>query len=116
MAGSLFLETVAEQLLAEPPAWHERAMCRGRTDLFFAAGGERDGRRKRREALARAYCNCCPVADDCRLAGREGREHGLWGAENDEQRAAAGFGPRSPHRRAVASAARRARESGLEVA
>lgn len=98
------------------PAWHEAAMCKGKTEIFFAAPGERDGRRKRREALARAYCACCTVAEECREAGRMGREHGLWGGENDEERAAAGFGPRSPHRRAVAAAAREARIAGLEVA
>ena len=91
-------------------------MCKGKTEIFFAAPGERDGRRKRREALARAYCACCTVAEECREAGRMGREHGLWGGENDEERAAAGFGPRSPHRRAVAAAAREARIAGLEVA
>jgi hypothetical protein len=91
------------------PAWHEHAMCKGKTAIFFATPGERDGRRNRREALARAYCACCTVAVECRAAGREGREHGMWGGENDEQRAAAGFGARSPHRRAVAAAARQAR-------
>lgn len=92
-----------------PPSWHAAAMCKGKTSIFFATPGERDGRRNRREALARAYCACCPVAEQCAEAGRAGREHGLWGGENDEQRAAAGYGPRSPHRRAVAAAARQAR-------
>jgi len=91
------------------PAWHAAAMCRGKTHIFFARPGERDGRRNRREALARAYCTCCNVADECREAGRLGREHGLWGGESDEERALSGHGPRSPHRRAVAAAAREAR-------
>jgi hypothetical protein len=98
------------------PSWHDAAMCKGKTEIFFATPGERDGRRRRREALARAYCACCSVAEECQEAGRMGREHGLWGGENDEQRAAAGYGPRSPHRRAVAAAAREARLAGLEVA
>lgn len=97
-------------------SWQDDAMCKGKGDIFFARPGERDGRRRRREALARAYCACCPVVEPCQDAGRAGREHGLWGAENDEERAAAGYGPRSPHRRAVAAAARAARRSGLEVA
>jgi len=88
-------------------------MCKGKTHMFFATPGERDGRRRRREALARAYCAVCPVVEPCRDAGRGGREHGLWGSESDEQRAAAGFGARSPHRRSVAAAARQARENGL---
>lgn len=95
------------------PDWHQHAMCKGKTHVFFATPGERDGRRRRREALARAYCAVCTVVEPCRDAGRVGREHGLWGTESDEQRAAAGFGARSPHRRSVAAAARKAREQGL---
>jgi len=92
--------------------WTEHAMCVGKTELFFARPGEREGRRNRREAMARSYCACCTVAATCKLAGRLGREHGVWGGENDEERAAAGFSPRSPHRRAVAAAAREARVNG----
>jgi len=105
-------ELVALSADLRPPGWHANAMCSGKTHIFFATPGERDGRRNRREALARAYCACCAVAEECREAGRSGREHGLWGGENDEQRASAGFGPRSPHRRAVAAAARKARGDG----
>lgn len=89
--------------------WTSQAMCRDKTALFFAPPGERDGRRRRREALASAYCAVCPVKAMCMLAGRQGREHGIWGGENDEERALAGFAPRSPHRRVVAEAARTAR-------
>lgn len=89
--------------------WTAQAMCRGKTALFFAPPGERDGRRRRREALASAYCAVCPVKEMCKLAGRQGREHGIWGGENDEERALAGYAPRSPHRRVVAEAARTAR-------
>jgi len=96
------------------PAWHDAAMCKGKTHIFFATPGERDGRRNRREMLARAYCACCTVTAECREAGRRGREHGLWGGENDEQRAVAGHGPKSPHRRAVATAAREARRERRE--
>jgi hypothetical protein len=85
-------------------------LCSGKTHLFFPPPGEREGRRRRREANARSYCNLCPVKEMCKLTGRLGREHGIWGGENDEERAAAGFGPPSPHRRVVAQAARRARE------
>jgi hypothetical protein len=102
------LELIAVSVEFQSPGWHANAMCRGKTGIFFATPGERRGRRNRREALARAYCACCPVAKECRDAGRVGREHGLWGSENDEQRSAEGFGPRSPHRRAVAAAAYRA--------
>ena len=119
MADSLNFQAFLDRLGSPVPApraddWHQSAMCRGKTHIFFAVPGERDGRRNRREDLARSYCSCCPVADECRDAGRSGREHGLWGGEDDEQRAAAGFGPRSPHRRAVAAAARKARHEDRE--
>jgi len=107
-------ELVETTIDLRAPSWHASAMCRGKTHVFFATPGERDGRRNRREALARAYCNCCSVADECRDAGRSGREHGLWGGENDEERALEGYGPRSPHRRAVAAAARQARREQAE--
>lgn len=94
--------------------WQRQAMCHDKTAVFFAPPGERDGRRRRREALACAYCACCAVQKQCLLAGREGNEHGIWGGENDEERAAAGFAPKSPHRRAVAQAAREARDRAVQ--
>lgn len=101
---------------AAPADWTDQAMCSGKTQIFFASPGERDGRRRRREALALAYCATCRVQRECKQAGREGREHGIWGGENDEERALAGFSPRSPHRRAVAAAARAARDRHDDVA
>jgi len=92
------------------PTWAERGLCIGKTELFFAPPGERRGRRLRREALAISYCVQCPVRDDCLAAGRAGREHGIWGGENDEERARAGFPPRSPQRR-ILTAVRDARAS-----
>ena len=88
----------------------ERAFpCSGRTHLFFAPPGERRVRREKREATARSYCNQCSVAVMCKLAGRAGREHGIWGGENDEERAAAGFPPMFPHRKAIVRAAQEAK-------
>lgn len=79
--------------------------CSGRTSLFFAPPGERRVRRGKREATARSYCNQCSAKDMCKLAGRAGREHGMWGGENDEERAAAGYPPMFPHRKAIVRAA-----------
>jgi len=104
-----------QEQAAELGFWTDEALCTGKTELFFAQPGERDGRRNRREALAKAYCACCPVQQPCLLAGRMRREHGVWGGENDEERAAAGFGPPSPHRRAVAKAAREARKASMNA-
>jgi hypothetical protein len=84
--------------------------CSGRGQIFFAPPGERRVRREKREATARSYCNQCSVKEMCKLAGRVGREHGMWGAENDEERAAAGYAPLFPHRKAIVRAAQDAKQ------
>lgn len=91
--------------------WTDLALCKGKTQLFFGPAGERPSRRRKRETLARAYCNVCSVAEPCRAAGRAKRENGLWGGENEEERAHAGHAPRATERRSVALAARVARDS-----
>ncbi len=91
--------------------WTNEALCVGKTHLFFAPPGERRTRRTKREALALSYCLQCPAMEQCRTWARENRESGFWGGENEESRAAAGFAPKSPNRRAVADAARIARKS-----
>lgn len=93
-------------------SWTEEARCVDKTHLFFAPPGERLGRRNRREAKARSYCNVCPVVDECRNFGRVNRENGIWGGENDEERALAGFAPRNIFRRGVAAARRQGLDSG----
>jgi WhiB family redox-sensing transcriptional regulator len=87
---------------AIPPEadWTELAMCRGKTHLFHDGKRESEGQRSRREELAKKYCAVCPVIEVCRTMGRLGREHGIWGGETDEERAAAGYLPtRSTSRR-----------------
>ncbi len=97
--------------------WTDDALCKGKSELFFAPPGERRIRRERREALARAYCDNCRCLLACRRWARENREHGFWGGENEEQRAALGYPPRSPGRRAVAEIGRSAqRERSGELA
>lgn len=93
-------------LVAERAEWMDEAACKGRTNLFFGIAGERPERRVRREATARKVCNACPVIFQCREMARLNRENGFWGGENEEERAAAGFAPRSISRRAVQEAAR----------
>ena len=46
------------------------------------------------------------MLDDCRRAARDNRENGFWGGESEEERAAAGFPPRSINRRSVQAAGR----------
>lgn len=92
--------------LGPTPAWMEDAHCKGRTDLFFGIAGERPERRVRREHIARAMCNACPVRIPCRDLARANRENGFWGGETEEERAAAGYPPRSISRRSVLAARR----------
>jgi WhiB family redox-sensing transcriptional regulator len=89
------------ELVAGEDAWMAQADCRGRTNLFFGQAGERPERRIRREGSARAMCATCPVVEPCRERARAGRENGFWGGESEEERAAAGFPPRSVSRRSV---------------
>lgn len=88
--------------------WQDLARCKGVPELFFAPPAERPERRAEREAAALSYCMACPALLVCRRSARDNREHGFWGGENDEQRAAAGFMPRSPSRRAVLQAGNKA--------
>ncbi len=93
--------------------WADEGTCRGLTHVFFGPAAERPERRVEREAIAAAYCGSCTVMVQCRTTARLNREHGFWGGENDEQRAAAGYPPRSPSRRSVVQARDRARAQGL---
>ena len=92
----------------KPPTWMLSAACRGRMELFFPARYESAGARERREAVARELCLSCPVLDSCRRWAREHREYGFWGAESEEERAAAGYCVALPIGR-VARAGRRQR-------
>lgn len=72
-------------------SWMEKAICRGRTDIFFAPLAERPQARVRREALAKAICRACPVSGECRDYGRQNHEYGVWGGEAELERHNAGF-------------------------
>ncbi len=99
-------------------SWQDEAVCSGAMQVFFGPEAERPERRVEREALARTYCESCPVMLPCRRSARLNHEHGIWGGENDEQRAAAGYAPRSPSRRSVILARDNARQvtSGARAA
>ena len=95
--------------------WATNALCTGKSHLFFAPPGERRTRRTKREATARSYCENCECLLACRSWARENREHGFWGGESEEQRAALGYPPRSPSRRAVAELGRTAAREQAEL-
>lgn len=76
--------------------WMQFAMCHGKTNLFFPKKAERPQARARRESLASTMCRVCPVSNECREFGRENREYGFWGGENEIERHLAGFVLDSP--------------------
>jgi len=84
---------VANALLAPAGdlSWMSHGACKGHTNLFFAPAGERPEARERRETAARSLCLQCPVLIECRNWARDQREYGFWGAESEEERAAAGY-------------------------
>ena len=85
--------------------WQEFALCKGRTELFFAKKAERPQARERREARAMMLCTACPVRSACQTWAREHREYGFWGGESEDERHAAGF-------RLIAPIGVRARSAG----
>lgn len=46
---------------AERPAWHDRAPCRGKTELFFP----RPGANRHTIEAARSICRACPMNALC---------------------------------------------------
>ena len=76
--------------------WREHAMCKGRTELFFAKKAERPQARERREARAAKLCTVCPVQIACRTWAREHHEYGYWGGENEEDRHLLGYRVSAP--------------------
>jgi WhiB family redox-sensing transcriptional regulator len=84
-------EPASTLIFSGPLEWSEQAACRGQTNLFFAAPGERPEARTVREAQARKVCQACEALAPCRDWAREHREYGFWGGESEEERAAAGF-------------------------
>jgi len=100
-AANIYL---TDDLIGDDHQWMADAVCKGRTNLFFGVAGERPERRVRRELVARGVCANCPVVMPCRALARDGRENGFWGGESEEERAAAGYPPRSISRRSVQQA------------
>jgi WhiB family redox-sensing transcriptional regulator len=87
--------TGAESVIATEE-WMAHGRCAGKTHLFFPPLAERPQARVRREAKAARICDECPVVLECRLFARLNHEHGFWGGESEEQRAAAGYALAAP--------------------
>jgi WhiB family redox-sensing transcriptional regulator len=105
-------EMMSSFIFTGPLTWTSDAACEGQTRLFFAPAGERPEARVVRESQARAVCNTCPALQECRDWARAHREYGFWGAESEEERAAAGFRVDMP----VGRVARYPRGNGEPVA
>jgi WhiB family transcriptional regulator, redox-sensing transcriptional regulator len=105
-------EAVANLIFTGPLGWTSEASCNGQSSLFFAPPGERPEARAVRESNARSVCRSCDVLLECRDWAREHREYGFWGAESEEERAAAGYRVDMP----VGRVARYPRGDGQPVA
>lgn len=76
----------------EDMSWASKAICKGKTSLFFVPGTrESTSDKRKRELIAMTYCQQCPVISECRDHGRRHNELGIWGGENEEMRWKAGF-------------------------
>ena len=77
-------------------AWHDKAACKGKSEIFFGPYNERTGAKEKREAIARQICATCPVLQNCRDHARSFSEYGFWGGESEEERSAKGYKVANP--------------------
>ncbi len=68
--------------LLKRPRWHADAACKGKPPEWFFPERGADVR------PARAVCATCTVVSECRQAGIDGREHGIWGGTSARERRA----------------------------
>lgn len=72
--------TIDEMLRWVRPAWHADAACHEHPELsWFPERGES-------VVEPRAVCDGCLVRCECRSAGIDGREQGLWGGLSERNR------------------------------
>ena len=96
---SAITEMTFHSLIATRPQgdnWRDDAVCKGKTELFFAPKAERPQARTRREKEARALCDVCPVATACRAWARTNHEYGYWGGESEDERHLLGYHVMAP--------------------
>lgn len=77
-------------------SWHDKAACKGKSEIFFGPYNERTGAKEKREALARQICASCPALLPCRDHARNFAEYGFWGGESEEERSAGGYKVSNP--------------------
>ncbi|WP_089300311.1 WhiB family transcriptional regulator [Haloechinothrix alba] len=68
--------------------WQLEGSCRGMDSaFFFHPDGERGPARARREAIAKAICQGCPVLQLCRAHALAAHEpYGVWGGLSESER------------------------------
>lgn len=71
--------------------WHEEALCKGLTHVFFPHDSERPQAKEKRERIASTICSQCPVFEQCRQYARSNGEYGYWAGENEYDRYLAGY-------------------------
>jgi WhiB family transcriptional regulator, redox-sensing transcriptional regulator len=71
-------------------AWVEQANCRGSSKLFVETISNLGSLevRSRRDMVAKAICNLCPVKEQCLNFALLHHEFGVWGGTNESDRAA----------------------------
>lgn len=76
--------------LGELWEWQFQGLCRTRNpELFFHPEGERGPARRRRDAMAKALCEQCPVMEPCRAHALAVPEpYGVWGGLTEDERLA----------------------------
>ena len=68
-----------------PLDWQDQGACRTADPAIFFP--ERGGNSKAQVRQAKAICATCPVLDECRQYGLEGREkYGIWGGMTEFER------------------------------
>ncbi|MFF4410171.1 WhiB family transcriptional regulator [Streptomyces sp. NPDC001404] len=88
VARSVRANTTLPQLSPLPfPEIHPRRLpCTRQPELWHST---KDPDKER----ARKLCWRCPALRECRQAGREGREFGIWGGEDERDRSLVGRAP-----------------------
>lgn len=84
--------SAATPVLRDPlvTSWHEEGAClQGDPELFYHPEQARGSSKAKRESLAKAICDECPVKVMCRDQARANREeYGVWGGETEVERRA----------------------------
>lgn len=71
--------------------WQSKALCAGKTNLFFDSPTEKAVDRRKREKEAKAICADCPVYSQCLEYITTHAEYGIWAGMTEEERQRFGY-------------------------